>query len=67
MLVDGVRVNSATLGAYDFGSLTAENIDRIEVLRGPQSTLYGSEAIGGVIHIITKRGAGAPGGRTGGV
>lgn len=62
VLVDGVRVNSATLGAYDFGSLTAENIDRIEVLRGPQSTLYGSEAIGGVIHIITKRGAGAPGG-----
>lgn len=58
VLIDGVPVNSATTGAVDFANLTTENIERIEVIRGPQSTLYGSEAIGGVIQIITKRGQG---------
>lgn len=62
VLVDGVRVNAATLGAYDFANLSADNIERIEVLRGPQSTLYGSEAMGGVISITTRRGAQGHGG-----
>ena len=60
VLIDGVIVNSPTTGTYDFANLTAENIDRIEVLRGAQSMLYGSDAIGGVINIYTKKGAGAP-------
>jgi len=60
VLIDGVRVNSPTTGAFDFADLTVDNIERIEIVRGPQSTLYGSDAIGGVINIITKRGAGTP-------
>jgi len=60
VLIDGVRVNSPTTGGFDFADLTVDNIERIEVVRGPQSTLYGSDAIGGVINIITKRGKGAP-------
>jgi vitamin B12 transporter len=55
VLVDGVRVNDNTTGQFDFANLKAENIERIEILRGPQSVLYGSEAIGGVIQIITAR------------
>jgi vitamin B12 transporter len=62
ILVDGVRVKSATSGDFDFADLTLDNIERIEVLRGPQSTLYGADAIGGVVHIITKRGQGPPSG-----
>ena len=58
VLVDGVRVNSSTAGGFDFGTIPVENIERIEVLRGPQSGLYGSDAMGGVIQIITRRGAG---------
>jgi vitamin B12 transporter len=60
VLIDGVIVNSPTTGAYDFANLTAENIDRIEILRGAQSMLYGSDAIGGVINIYTKKGSGKP-------
>ena len=60
VLIDGVIVNSPTDGAYNFGNLTAENIDRIEILRGAQSMLYGSDAIGGVISIYTKKGTGKP-------
>ena len=60
VLVDGVEVNSTTLGQFDFAHLTTENIDRIEVLRGAGGTLYGSQAIGGVINIITKKGGGPP-------
>jgi len=55
VLIDGVEVNSVTLGAFDFSNLTTENIDRIEVLRGSGGTLYGSQAIGGVINIITRK------------
>ncbi|MGE3151579.1 MAG: TonB-dependent receptor plug domain-containing protein [Nitrospiraceae bacterium] len=60
VLIDGAIVNSPTSGDFNFANLTAENIDRIEILRGAQSMLYGSDAIGGVINIITKRGAGRP-------
>ncbi|MBI4518040.1 MAG: TonB-dependent receptor [Deltaproteobacteria bacterium] len=60
MLVDGVEVNSPTLGEFNFGTLTADNLDRIEVLRGAGGTLYGSEAVGGVVNLVTKRGTGRP-------
>jgi vitamin B12 transporter len=60
VLVDGVRVNSPMTGTFDFADLTTDNIERIEIVRGPQSTLYGSDAIGGVVNIITKHGKGAP-------
>ncbi len=56
VLVDGFRVNSTTTGGFDFADLTTDNIQRIEILRGPHSPLYGSEAIGGVINIITRQG-----------
>ena len=60
VMIDGVIVNSPTSGDFNFANLTAENIERIEILRGAQSMLYGSDAIGGVISIITKKGTGAP-------
>jgi vitamin B12 transporter len=60
VLIDGIRVNSTTLGAFDFSGLTPENIERIEVLRGWGGTLYGSEAVGGVIQIFTRQGSGPP-------
>jgi vitamin B12 transporter len=55
VLIDGVKVNdpSDPATSYDFSNLYAGDIARIEVLRGPQSTLYGSEAMGGVVNIIT--------------
>ena len=55
VLIDGVRVN-ADGGAYDFGRVSAGEIERVEVVRGAQSALYGSDAIGSVIQIFTKRG-----------
>lgn len=56
VLIDGVRADSATLGAFAFENLPIEQIDRIEVVRGPRASLYGSEAIGGVIQIFTRKG-----------
>ncbi|MBI5410852.1 MAG: TonB-dependent receptor [Nitrospirae bacterium] len=60
VLIDGAIVNSATLGSYNFANLTTDNIERIEILRGAQSMLWGSDAMGGVINITTKRGADKP-------
>ncbi|MFZ7142872.1 TonB-dependent receptor plug domain-containing protein [Avibacterium avium] len=56
IFIDGVRVNDIGNGGFDFGGLTLSNIDRIEVLRGEQSALWGSDAIGGVVYITTKTG-----------
>ncbi|HXZ59320.1 MAG TPA: TonB-dependent receptor [Steroidobacteraceae bacterium] len=60
LLVDGVRVGSATLGIAPFEIIPLEQIDHIEVVRGPRSTLYGSDAVGGVVQIFTRQ-AGEPG------
>lgn len=56
LLVDGVRVNSATTGTNAFEHLPLEQIERIEVLRAPASALYGADAIGGVIQVFTRDG-----------
>lgn len=58
VLIDGVEVNSGIDGFFDFANLATDDISRIEVLRGPQSGLYGSGALGGVINIITNSGKG---------
>lgn len=59
VLIDGVKVGSATLGTTAFQDLPIEQVERIEIVRGPRSSLYGSEAIGGVIQIFTRKGEGA--------
>lgn len=60
VLVDGIDVSdpSSAVGAFDFGQFLTQDIQKVEVLRGPQSGLYGSDAIGGVINVITKAGSG---------
>ncbi|KAA3637624.1 MAG: TonB-dependent receptor [Calditrichaeota bacterium] len=62
VIIDGVEMNnpSSPSTSYDFAHLNVDNIQRVEILRGSQSILYGSEAIGGVINIYTKRGFGKP-------
>jgi vitamin B12 transporter len=62
VLLDGIPVNQGLQGAFNFADFTTENIDRIEIVRGPQSTLYGPRALAGVIQIFTKRGNGDPSG-----
>ncbi len=54
-LLDGQRISSATLGTTNFQFLDPSQIERIEVVRGPKSSLYGSDAIGGVIHVFTRK------------
>jgi len=62
VMVDGVEINDSISAdrSFDFANLAVDNIERIEVIRGAQSTLYGSDAMGGVINIITKKGKGKP-------
>jgi vitamin B12 transporter len=55
ILVDGVRIGSATSGLVALQDIPLESIERIEIVRGPRSSLYGSEAIGGVIQVFTRR------------
>jgi outer membrane cobalamin receptor len=56
VLIDGAPVNSAG-GAFDFAFLTPENLERIEVVRGPRSALFGSDAMTGVVQLVTRRGS----------
>jgi vitamin B12 transporter len=55
VLVDGVPLNEPG-GAYDFAHLTTDNVERIEIVRGPTSVLYGSDAVAGVVHLVTRAG-----------
>jgi vitamin B12 transporter len=59
VLIDGVRVNSASTGATALDQILLDEIDRIEIVRGNVSSVYGSEAIGGVVQLFTRRGTGA--------
>lgn len=60
VLLDGIPLNNPAdpTRRFDFATLTVDNIERVEIVRGPQSVVYGSDAIGGVINIVTKRGDG---------
>jgi vitamin B12 transporter len=60
VLLDGVRIDSATMGTTAIEHIMLDNIERIEIVRGNVSSLYGSEAIGGVIQLFTRQGQGAP-------
>lgn len=62
VILDGIEINdvSSPNNAFEFSNILASDIERVEVLRGAQSAVYGSDAIGGVISIITKKGKGAP-------
>jgi vitamin B12 transporter len=57
VLIDGVPANDPG-GAFDFASVTTDNVERIEVVRGPASVIYGADAVTGVVHVITRRGLG---------
>ena len=58
VLIDGIEANNLSDGEFDFSNLSVEDIERIEVIRGPLSGLYGSNAVGGVVNIITREGRG---------
>ncbi|HEX5490982.1 MAG TPA: TonB-dependent receptor [Candidatus Udaeobacter sp.] len=61
ILLDGIPINQGLQGAFNFADFTTDDIDRVEVVRGPQSTIYGPRALAGVIQIFTKQGTGTPG------
>jgi vitamin B12 transporter len=61
ILLDGVPINQGLQGAFDFADLTIDDIDHVEVVRGPQSTLYGPRALAGAIQLFTRQGDGKPG------
>jgi vitamin B12 transporter len=60
VLVDGIRIGSSTTGTANWAALPLANIERIEIVYGPLATLYGADAIGGVVQIFTREGSGAP-------
>ena len=60
VLLDGIPINQGLQGAFNFADVTTDDIDRIEVVRGPQSTIYGPRALAGVIQIFTKQGTSTP-------
>ncbi len=60
IMVDGVELNTGSSGEFDISNLTTENVDQIEVLRGAGGSLYGSQAIGGVVNVLSQEGEGAP-------
>ena len=60
VLIDGVRVGSTTLGQADLSAIGLAQVDRIEILRGPASSLYGADAVGGVVQIFTTRASKSP-------
>lgn len=60
VLINGIRVNTNTEGGFDFSSIPADMVESIEVVRGPQSGLYGADAMGGVINVITRKGSSTP-------
>lgn len=62
VLLDGIPINQGLAGLFNFADLVVDDVDRVEIVRGPQSTLYGPRALAGVIQIFTKRGSGNPGG-----
>jgi len=59
VMIDGVQINQFG-GDFDFAPLTVDGVDRVEIIRGPQSALYGSNAVAGVINVVTRRGEGPP-------
>ncbi|MDB6058972.1 MAG: hypothetical protein JWO95_2816 [Verrucomicrobiales bacterium] len=61
VLLDGIPMNQGLAGLFNFADLTTDDVARIEVVRGPQSTLYGPRALAGVIQIFTRQGEGEPG------
>lgn len=61
VMIDGIKVGSATSGTTAFQNIPIDQIERVEIVRGPRSSLYGSEAIGGVIQIFTRKGSGGSG------
>lgn len=63
VVIDGVKVNdpSSANNGFDFSNLLSSDIERVEIVRGPQSTIFGSDAMAGVINIITQKGEGDPG------
>ena len=60
VLIDGVEVNTGATGSFDLANLTTDNLDRVEVLRGAGGSLYGSQAIGGVVNVLSQEGEGPP-------
>lgn len=60
VLVDGVEVNAGATGSFDLSHLTTDNLDRVEILRGAGGSLYGSQAIGGVVNVLSQEGDGPP-------
>ena len=59
VLLDGVRVSSATTGGFDWSGLPLTQVERIEIVRGPRAALYGSDAIGGIIQVFTRKKSGS--------